>query len=512
MNGDVDAKPEEDSKTNPPSTSSVAGTERKNGSRSSRRKYVLEWRTVIFIRHGKSKWNAAEGDPLSKVVAAGKGFFEYYKHKKLQKVDTKTNRKSEIDIMDAPLSREGIMEALNLCTYLREYTRNNQLTAYNELFENTRSEMNDILLSLGSAADAQVRQEMTDKLKQCLQRLDQFKVDSLVANQPPQDDDNLRLPHPVPEIPRSPVIASSAAAPTPPHPVSVESNALPPSNASNTVSATTSTPISTPAEVTKNNSETPIPSEVASDSKREVVHRTSIASNGSAGTNGSIGNGSDQQIYGATESNPNSTKLDALNENVEIVPTMKAGDSLKSQTAQSPDIGAVDCAPDTVPVMEMQDTPKRAESFASMFSEVATPTISPRSAKNVEFPDDPAPSTIDDNGNINEPNGTVHDDPNNPSTKPPTTTLTNGPSSSTTNSLANTTEGRPATEMNGRKSKSSKRYMQPIEDPQNPLNAEYVVELLNGNKPKCGIVVSNLRRAMSTACICLHDRLERRPC
>jgi len=477
-------------------TSSQAPSDRRSVSRSSRRKYMLEWRTVVFIRHGKSKWNAAEGDPLSKVMAAGKGYIEYWKTKKLSKLDSNRNgKKSEVDIMDAPLSREGIMEAVNLCTYLREYTRDTQLTHYNELFERTRSEMDDILQTMASTAaatDEGARQEMTDKMKECLRRLDAFKVESLVAKHPPQDDDNLRLPQPVSEIPKSPAViplvtpaADPVAEPTPTHsalPVTVESANIAAHHSMGTVAADDDRDDNGNGN-TEDEVETPVPSTAAADKESKAEESPSRFSIGSS-----------LPSMESVESNPNSTKLDAVRESVEAAPdhtraTLNATNSLRSIASMSPSAGAVpvDAAPDGIPTVDLGPTPRRTESVASVYSEMATPTLSPRGNNpTVSFmdfvatADDPAANGDGDGDGDGNGNGhVVGNEENSSSAKP--------------------------------KVKSPKRYMQPIPDPQSPMDAEYVVDLLNGNKAKCGIVVSNLRRAMSTACICLNDRLERRP-
>merc|ERR1712083_585203 len=113
---------------------------------------------------------------------------EYYKHKKLRQNNVK-KQKSEIDIMDAPLSREGIMESLNLCTHLREYTTTNQLDAYNALFEQTRSKIDDILTNIHNIKEQENDQsQIENELKTCLAQLDEHKIKSLIAQHPPQDD------------------------------------------------------------------------------------------------------------------------------------------------------------------------------------------------------------------------------------------------------------------------------------------------------------------------------------
>eukprot|EP01084_Bolivina_argentea_P193217 331516_1 len=160
-----------------------------------KRKYVVEWRTVIFIRHGKSKWNAAESNTIGKVVAAGQGLWEYYKHKKLRQNNIK-KQKSDVDIMDAPLSREGIMEALNLCGYLREYVNHQHLTSYGQLFEKTRNNIEDVMKKMDDLRDTQ------HQLEDILRALDAYKIESLITERPPPDDDTLRLPPPVPVITR----------------------------------------------------------------------------------------------------------------------------------------------------------------------------------------------------------------------------------------------------------------------------------------------------------------------
>ena len=83
-----------------------------------------EWRTVIFIRHGKSTWNnAAESNLLGKGFAVMQGFWELQRHKiqsknakkqaainKENNIDSKNSSSSNLkggNILDAPLSREG---------------------------------------------------------------------------------------------------------------------------------------------------------------------------------------------------------------------------------------------------------------------------------------------------------------------------------------------------------------------------------------------------------------------
>ena len=307
---------------------------------------MIEWRTVIFIRHGKSKWNAAESNALGKVVAAGQGLWEYYKHKKLRQNNVK-KQKSEIDIMDAPLSREGIMESLNLCSHLREYTTSNQLDAYNALFEQTRTQIDQLLSSINTTTQTE---EIGPQLQQCLAQLDEYKIKSLIAQHPPQDDDQLKLPQPVPERRLRQTLTSMQS-----------------SN-----------------ELLGNNQE------IAEEAKEQQQQK--------------------------------------LNDHLDKLMNVSANSSVSNEP--------------------LETNTQTAENNANDI-QTETPVISAKSSN--EYP------------------------------------------------AANT-------------NKPTKRYMSQISDPQSPMSAEYVINILNGNENKCGIVVSNLRRAMSTACICLKDRLERRPC
>eukprot|EP01084_Bolivina_argentea_P021967 40806_1 len=114
--------------------------------------------------------------------------------------------------MDAPLSREGIMESLSLCSFLKQYDQSNELSDYGNIFENTRNEINDIIPLLSESNDENSKQEILSKLQQCLNKMDQYERQKLILKHPPPDDDNLRLPQPVPEIPRhTPIYGGNAS-------------------------------------------------------------------------------------------------------------------------------------------------------------------------------------------------------------------------------------------------------------------------------------------------------------
>ena len=84
----------------------------------------LEWRTIIFIRHGNSLWNqSTDGsfkNPIqtAKAIRAwGKGIQEYASLKW-----NKTEYKHEDStIVDTPLSSKGLRQAYNLSKYLRHH-------------------------------------------------------------------------------------------------------------------------------------------------------------------------------------------------------------------------------------------------------------------------------------------------------------------------------------------------------------------------------------------------------
>ena len=374
---------------------------------------MIEWRTVIFIRHGKSNWNAAEGSTMSKAIAAGQGFWEYYKHKKLRQNNVKKQKTDNVDIMDAPLSREGIMEALNLCTYLRQYTTNKELTNYNQLFEKTREEINSIIPLLTNTTnhdDDESRKDINSKLQQLLKRLDEFKIESLIAQHPPQDDDNLRLPQPVPEITKN-------------------NNQVNPNTIDPKVFTLTS-----------------INDEVQNKPLTNFTEETK--------ENNNIQN---EEINVNVNDNDNNTK------------TQSRSPSAKTNGINTPNLESID-------VMNNNNKRKGSNANDSDMDWSATTGNIPSNLPSPSLPS----ATQSFDGSLNDEFST-----------------TNGGTDYQRGSIS--------------KNNNNKRYMQQIAEPHIPMNAKYVVNLLNGNEQKCGIVVSNLRRAMSTACICLRDRLQRRP-
>ena len=141
------------------------------------RQHVYEWRTVVFIRHGKSKWNAAESSILSKVGAVAQGFWEYHKHKVATQKNMKKVNKDNTDIMDAPLSREGIMEALRLSSFLRHHAMKEHLSNYQDLFESCRLDLETVLPFLQDA-DEQTRTHIVRKLQKTL-----IKMNNYLANE-----------------------------------------------------------------------------------------------------------------------------------------------------------------------------------------------------------------------------------------------------------------------------------------------------------------------------------------
>lgn len=298
-------------------------------------------------------------------------------------------QKSDVDIMDAPLSREGILEALSLCNNLRQYVTKNQLKSYNELFENTRKEINDIIPLLVTTTDDETKKQITTKLQTLLKQLDEYKIQSLIAQHPPQDDDNLRLPQPTPEIPRHAQVN--------PNTVDPKAFAL-----------------------------SPIADEGA---------QTSISVKSTEETKDDDNIGENQNIDSVSRSpSGHTTNIDLkdLNDTTTSPYTNGYNKRKGSAATNDSDIGIMDY---------------------NITSNHASPSLQSTTSQTQDL-------------------------------------LT----------------------MNGEgKTKGNKRYMAQIKDPQIPMNAEYVINVLNGNEQKCGIVVSNLRRAMSTACICLRDRLERRP-
>lgn len=67
------------------------------------------WRTIVFVRHGKSMWNEAKANGFwGQVKALGSGFRE---QRKEDHSDTK--------ILDAPLSREGMRQAKAVANFLK---------------------------------------------------------------------------------------------------------------------------------------------------------------------------------------------------------------------------------------------------------------------------------------------------------------------------------------------------------------------------------------------------------
>jgi len=98
------------------------------------------WKTIVFVRHGNSTWNQAMkfSQPLKAVGAMSRGLNEYMK---LKFAKDGYDHQCSI-IVDAPLSKKGITEAVDLARFLQLnkerqsqkrmllMTRHNELTKY----------------------------------------------------------------------------------------------------------------------------------------------------------------------------------------------------------------------------------------------------------------------------------------------------------------------------------------------------------------------------------------------
>eukprot|EP00495_Collosphaeridae_sp_1-RS-2012_P007037 TRINITY_DN672_c0_g1_i1.p1 TRINITY_DN672_c0_g1~~TRINITY_DN672_c0_g1_i1.p1 ORF type:complete len:276 (+),score=23.60 TRINITY_DN672_c0_g1_i1:56-883(+) len=85
--------------------------------KSRRRDYVTEMETIVFVRHGNSTWNQAMkfSQPLKAVGAMSRGLNEYMK---LKFAKDGYDHQTSI-IVDAPLSKKGITEAVDLARFLQ---------------------------------------------------------------------------------------------------------------------------------------------------------------------------------------------------------------------------------------------------------------------------------------------------------------------------------------------------------------------------------------------------------
>lgn len=346
-----------------------------------RRKYVTEWRTVIFIRHGKSKWNAAEGHTFTKIAAAGVGFIEYYKQKKLRNNKVQSKRNDTTDIMDAPLSREGIMEALRLCSFLRHIQMKKKLIQFENLYSKTREQM---LNMIDIIDDKTIDDEHNNNtlngntnnindddvllaLRSCLLSLEEFERESLLEQHPPSDDTTLRLPPPLPEIGRHFQPQTYASQP-------------------------------------------------ASVSLKSKI--TDVASS---------------YLLRLNETEPMNVQMDTYSSSVKISKEISATKYISSSNNSQRNSVSSDEL-DVGIVLDVSITNELEIEHSLVNKDIQTPTI------------------------------------------PPT-----------------------------------RRYMFQIEDPEKPMSSKYILSLLNGREMKTGVVVSNLRRAISTSILSLYHRLKRRP-
>ncbi|ETO01100.1 hypothetical protein RFI_36338, partial [Reticulomyxa filosa] len=110
---------------------------------------IVDTRIIIYIRHAKSTWNDAEATLQSKVSMFGKGLYEQFRAEKEMDKNkshegaaqsatsnsTDVNPSNSTTIMDAPLSDEGILQAIDLHYFLMSYRMNTELTASYSLLE-----------------------------------------------------------------------------------------------------------------------------------------------------------------------------------------------------------------------------------------------------------------------------------------------------------------------------------------------------------------------------------------
>ena len=447
----------------------VDEVERRRKRKKSKKPHIYEWRTVVFIRHGKSKWNAAESSILSKVGAVAQGFWEYHKHKVATQKNMKRVNRDNTDIMDAPLSREGIMEALRLSSFLRYHAMKETLSEFEDLFESCRLDLASVLPLLNSTDD-HTRGQVFRRLQSCVNKMDSFLENGMVNNSETGSTSTSAVNSPKKKV-QSAFLQE----------LSKEGS----NNYNNNTDNTNNTNNSNESNATQTQTQ-------ATESENGMNNEND---------NSEERNGSESDL---TRS--------GLTPRIKIIPPPDANDSK------------------TVENDETNETNEKSENGSNANEETENndnlDTIASNNDKHIVVEPSPSPSglTSDDGAenivdettrNKSESNDKEKENKNNINE----TEIEAVPEAATAakDSIgSNSNENSNITNNNARNSfviAKDKEYIphgfQRIKRPEEPMTQNYVVSLLIGTHPLCGAVCSNLRRAISTCIIALWDRLER---
>eukprot|EP01083_Nonionella_stella_P099426 279569_1 len=162
----------------------------------------MEYRTVIFIRHGHSIWNESTDNSFTNPYSAAKAISAFtWGVKEYAKLKWSSEYKHEDSIyVDTPLSPKGMKQAYNLSSFLKhhEELRDEQKLLYLQQHQTISSSIKDAWRALQQfKLEQQLQHSLCDDALLSLTKA-MKSVESLMANAKPLDPEDYIINHDVP--------------------------------------------------------------------------------------------------------------------------------------------------------------------------------------------------------------------------------------------------------------------------------------------------------------------------